>query len=1132
MPNVLQILSSNYSGESVNITFSPLTGESQSFENVSLPYNFINDTFEGNYTLFFPDYNLTHKFTYPDVIPLNNCRCTEFSCFSFIGRPCKVGYKTCKGVTRSVSLLSGQSHRDCVLANSVKTSKGVRTTAYNYCTVLSDCIELSQPPTPQPTRTPTRTPASTTTPTSTPTVTKTSTPTVTSTKTPTKTSTPTNTLTQTSTVTSTKTPTVTQTNTQTNTLTPTLTTSVTQTNTPTTTQTPTVTTPVNCPFILINQNVGNHEGYSPTGIYLYDAVTNLINQITVNGFDVNLINQEPFYCSSSSLQCSGTTGSAHYYDVNTQTGKLWIKNRLDLLYEFDLGVNYEATFVTQYNCPGRFLTLKNNTTLITLTGYGNSSNVRLVEIDVSSPSLVLTPKFNLSTNVATLALVKDLGSLLYTNNGKLLVVARINGSDSQIQQYDYESGNLEYLGPIINNSPITFPPPYQWIPDSHSIFISQNKLWLCNILHFRTFIDTTNGFPLRVQPFNQENSLIGNGLGTYGIKVDALLGISPNSLTCNYFSFTPNVNLSPTPTQTNTPTPTITPSITQTNTPTQSFTPSVTQTITPTITQTITPTSLCRCVTITNLLGSANTITYQFCGYVEIGPVLIVDELEPNEVLIDCVVNGTVTGDNILVSYDGGTCIQVGNQRICPELPISPTPTMTPTITQTVTPSSPINQNIIIVSGNKNFPGETPQQGLFKYDYDSNTMTYLNIAGDYVGVAHSYNFQTQTGKIWASNGSVIQEYNILNSNLDNELNRTIILTGSGYGRNLTFKNDNTLIKTILVNGERWVAEIDITETNVNPITTLKFRITTTDSNDDTITTDLMYTNTGKFIWTNGLFSILQQYDYETGALEFEYNVGLQPASLFQINNQIISIQTAPVRVVYDLVTGEYDLMCPNILCGPTTGPTTLSACVVPGCSDYFQSNGASSLLINNTVNFTPNQVCPIVDDFIVSQDFDIISIQNNTEYDLNVFTKTSTTLIGTVLSGQLGQFPSTSFEESTVGVVPTYLEYFSTCRVCKDVFNAYIDCETGCGTLDGLQMSKTDEGETLLVTNNSTSRLYFYDSVDSLFPLFEVGANTGTNVSPSSDFQYGIIVIGVITIDGTTCKTCFSLETLLEIPCP
>jgi hypothetical protein len=697
---------------------------------------------------------------------------------------------------------------------------------------------------------------------------------------------------------------------------------------------------------------------------------------------------------------------------------------------------------------------------------------------------------------------------------------------TRIVQFDYSSGNLEYLSEDLP------------IGDPAALYIS-NGVFIAIWWHARNVIPPQTGtVNLAIIYYGCSNGGGMWGSGCYPGSVNSgntkyLISVSNNSINCNDISFPPNVNLSPTPTQTNTPTPTITPSVTQTNTPTQSFTPSVTQTITPTITQTITPTSLCRCTTITNLESSANTISYYFCGFAQGEPILIENTLEANQEIRICVTNDSVVGENILVSYEGGSCQQVGNQRFCPELPVSPTPTMTPTITQTVTPSSPVNQNIIIASGRKIFPDETSQQGLFKYDYDLNTMTYLDISGLYAGVSHSYSFQTETGKIWASNGGVIQEYNILNSNLDNELNRTITLTGSGYGRNLTFKNETTLIKTILVNGERWVAEIDITETNLNPITTLKFRITNTGSNDDTFTTDLMYTNTGKFIWTNRIPNVvLQQYDYETGALEFESPVSLQPASLFQINSQIISIQTAPVRVVYDLVTADDTLICPNILCGPTTGPTTLPGCIGQNCNLYnFESNGTSSLLINNSVNFVPNQVCPIVDDFIVSQNFDTISIQNNTEYDLNVFTKTSTTLIGTVLSGQLGQFPESSFEESIVGVVPTYLEYFSTCRVCRDVFNAEVYCNTGCGSLEGLQMSKTNNGETLVVVNNSTSRLLFYDSVDSIIQLFEVGANIGTNVSPSSDFQYGIIVIGVVKIDGTTCKTCFSLDTLLEIPC-
>jgi hypothetical protein len=1133
MSNVLQILSSNYSGKSVNITFTSLKGDIQKFDNVSLPYNFINDTFDGNYTLFFPEYNLTHKFEIPTPPspPVSlRCRCTEFNCRSFLNEKCTISFTGCDGTFRTITMAPNTARRDCIKTKSEKISKNATSTYFGYCNTVRDCSQLTQPPTPTPTKTPASTPTQTPTNTQTPTVTQTPTLTKTPTNTTTKTQTPTNTLTQTPTPTntvtstSTLTPTVTQTNTPTNTLTPTVTASVTQTNTPTTTQTPTITPYTNCLMLgLVSDTFafddpGQPGNGLPSGVYLYNNSTNeVISSIILNGFDSNLITR--YYAGNSIL--SGSTGLAHYYDVNSESGMMWIKNFGDVLYEFTLGSNYEATLINTYNnCPGNRLALKDNTTLITTTG--TSTTTTIVEIDLSGPSPVLTPKFSLNVDPVFIS-ERYLGAIVYNRFNKLIFMY----PRTRIVQFDYSSGNLEYLSEDLT------------IDDPAALYIS-NGVFIAIWWHARLVIPPQTGTVILAATYYGCSGGRGGmwGTGCYPGSVSSgntqyLISVSNNSINCNDISFPPNVNLSPTPTQTNTPTPTITPSVTQTNTPTQSFTPSVTQTNTPTITQTITPTSLCRCTTITNLESSANTISYYFCGFAQGEPILIEDTLEANQEIRICVTNDSVVGENILVSYDGGSCQQVDNTRVCPELPVSPTPTMTPTITQTVTPSSPVNQNIIIVSGTKNFPGETTQQGLFKYDYNLNTVTYLGISGNYAGVSHTYNFQTQTGKIWASNGGVIQEYNILNSNLDNELNRTITLTGSGYGRNLTFKNETTLIKTILVNGERWVAEIDITETNVNPITTLKFRITNTDSNDDTFTTDLMYTNTGKFIWTNRFPNVvLQQYDYETGALEFESPVSFQPASLFQINSQIISIQTAPVRVVYDLITADDTLICPNILCGPTTGPTPLPVCVVPGCSDYFQSNGASSLLINNSVNFVPNQVCPIVDDFIVSQDFDTVSIQNNTEYDLNVFTKTSTNLIGVVLSGQLGEFPSTSFEESIVGVVPTYLEYFSTCRVCRDVFNAEVYCNTGCGSLEGLQMSKTNNGLTLSVLNTSPSYLLFYDSVGSNQQLFEVGAYNGSMNYPTMFFIYDIIVVVTLRNDGTVCNTCFSLDTLLEIPCP
>jgi hypothetical protein len=187
MTNVLQILSSNYSGKSVNITFTSTSGDTLSFANVSLPYNFINNTFDGNYTLFFPDYNLTHKFQIPTVPVVNKCRCTEFVFKSFIGGKSNSTYVTCDGSVRKLTLKNGQIHRDCVKINQITAGTNTNVTSYGYCNSVTDCISLTQPPTPTQTKTPTPTPQVTPTQTPLQTVTPTQTPSITPSITPTTT---------------------------------------------------------------------------------------------------------------------------------------------------------------------------------------------------------------------------------------------------------------------------------------------------------------------------------------------------------------------------------------------------------------------------------------------------------------------------------------------------------------------------------------------------------------------------------------------------------------------------------------------------------------------------------------------------------------------------------------------------------------------------------------------------------------------------------------------------------------------------------------------------------------------------------------------------------------------------------
>ena len=187
MTNVLQILSSNYSGKSVNITFTSTSGDTLSFNNVSLPYNFINDTFNGSYTLFFPEYNLTHKFQIPTVPVVNKCRCTEFIYKSFIGGTSNNTYVACDGSVRKLTLKNGQSYKDCVRINQITAGTNTNVTSYGYCNSLTDCISLTQPPTPTQTGTPTPTPKVTPTYTSTLTPTQTQTPSITASVTPTTT---------------------------------------------------------------------------------------------------------------------------------------------------------------------------------------------------------------------------------------------------------------------------------------------------------------------------------------------------------------------------------------------------------------------------------------------------------------------------------------------------------------------------------------------------------------------------------------------------------------------------------------------------------------------------------------------------------------------------------------------------------------------------------------------------------------------------------------------------------------------------------------------------------------------------------------------------------------------------------
>ena len=71
MATTVQILTTNYDGETANITFIPCSGGTIDLGSQVLPYNYISneDNYQGDYTLYFTDFNETCTFTVPCNTP-------------------------------------------------------------------------------------------------------------------------------------------------------------------------------------------------------------------------------------------------------------------------------------------------------------------------------------------------------------------------------------------------------------------------------------------------------------------------------------------------------------------------------------------------------------------------------------------------------------------------------------------------------------------------------------------------------------------------------------------------------------------------------------------------------------------------------------------------------------------------------------------------------------------------------------------------------------------------------------------------------------------------------------------------------------------------------------------------------
>ena len=69
MATTVQILTTNYSGQTATITFSPCSGGTINLGSHVIPYNYISDNYQGDYSLYFADFSQTCTFNIPCATP-------------------------------------------------------------------------------------------------------------------------------------------------------------------------------------------------------------------------------------------------------------------------------------------------------------------------------------------------------------------------------------------------------------------------------------------------------------------------------------------------------------------------------------------------------------------------------------------------------------------------------------------------------------------------------------------------------------------------------------------------------------------------------------------------------------------------------------------------------------------------------------------------------------------------------------------------------------------------------------------------------------------------------------------------------------------------------------------------------
>lgn len=202
----VEILTTNFSGETAQITFTPCSGGTINLGSQVLPYDYVSDNYEGSYSLYFPDFTQTCTFNIPcsdlpptptptvtgtpevtatptitpstsEPLPTIPCDCYEVQCTN--GEGCTLDYIDCDGESifsypilgnTTINICGSIINEDQVDLIITNTGSPCELNGEQYeCPDLLPTGDLPPTPSPTPTVTPTVTPTFTSTPTVTPT---------------------------------------------------------------------------------------------------------------------------------------------------------------------------------------------------------------------------------------------------------------------------------------------------------------------------------------------------------------------------------------------------------------------------------------------------------------------------------------------------------------------------------------------------------------------------------------------------------------------------------------------------------------------------------------------------------------------------------------------------------------------------------------------------------------------------------------------------------------------------------------------------------------------------------------------------------------------------------------------------